>query len=312
MRIISHDDICRLNISPLQCFHWAETMIKNKDAAILPAKISLKPMDGVFYNTMPVLLPPYDWGGVKVVNRYPGREPSLDSKILLYRISTGEPLALMDGNYITAMRTGAVAAHSIELLAKKNFTTIGMLGLGNTARATLKVLLALYPERTWTVKLLQYKNQHVLFHEAFAAHNHIEFVYCTSAEALVSGSDVIVSAATVLQEDICADSFFDEGCLVVPIHTRGFTNCDLFFDKVFADDTNHVKGFKHFDRFKSFAETSDVLNGKAEGRTNDKQRILAYNIGIASHDLYFAGQIFSMLPAGKELSIGLPETKFWV
>ena len=28
---------------------------------------------------------------------------------------------------------------------------------------------------------------------------------------------------------------------VIPVHTRGFQNCDLFFDKVFADDTDHVK-----------------------------------------------------------------------
>jgi ornithine cyclodeaminase/alanine dehydrogenase len=58
--------------------------------------------------------------------------------------------------------------------------------------------------------------------------------------------------------------------LVVPVHTRGFTNCDLFFDKIFADDTGHVDHFRNFKQFKYFAEMSDVVNGTAEGRESDK------------------------------------------
>ena len=77
------------------------------------------------------------YGGVKVVTRYPSRIPSLDSTILLFDADTGEKLAFMDGNWITAMRTGAVAAHSINLLEKKNIKEIGIMGLGNTARAEL-------------------------------------------------------------------------------------------------------------------------------------------------------------------------------
>ena len=64
---------------------------------------------------MPVILPSINYGGVKLVTRYPKRNPSLDSEILLYDLKTGENVALMDGNWITTMRTGAVAAHSIRL-----------------------------------------------------------------------------------------------------------------------------------------------------------------------------------------------------
>ena len=74
---------------------------------------------------------------------------------------------------------------------------------------------------------------------------------------------------------------------MVPIHTRGFQNCDLFFDKVFADDYGHVKHFQYFDRFRSFGEVSGVVTNKITGRDNNTQRILVYNIGIAIHDIYF-------------------------
>ena len=53
----------------------------------------------------------------------------------------------MDGNWITAMRTGAVAAHTVMNFAKKEFHTIGMIGLGNTARSTLLVLAAILHDK---------------------------------------------------------------------------------------------------------------------------------------------------------------------
>lgn len=71
-------------------------------------------------------------------------------------------------------------------------------------------------------------------------------------------------------------------------------NCDLFFDKVYADDTDHVKHFKYFNQFKRFAEVSDVLNGAAEGRQSDSERILVYNIGLSMHDIYFAAKIYQL------------------
>lgn len=314
MKVISFDKITEMAVSPLQCYEWVSEMISSKKNALLPAKISLKPdIPGVFYNTMPAVLPQANWAGVKLVTRYPKRAPSLDSQLLLYDLETGRNLALLDGNWITTMRTGAVAAHSIKLLAKKNFCEIGMIGLGNTARASLEVLLALYPERNFTIRLKKYKDQHKSFMERFNFHDNIHFSCVDTFEELVSGSDVIISAATVFEQDICADEYFKEGVLVVPIHTRGFTNCDLFFDKIYADDVNHVKGFKNFSYFKFFSETADVVNGINPGRESDRERILAYNIGIAVHDIYFAGKLYQMIGEDcQEISLHAPIEKFWL
>lgn len=145
MKIISFDDVRNLNIAPRTCYQWVSEMIADKKNALLPAKISMKPAEGIFCNVMPCILSTS--GGVKVVTRYPQRKPSLDSKLLLFNVENGEFLALMDANWIAAMRTGAVAAHSILLLAKKSFSEIGILGLGNTARAALLVLAEMIPER---------------------------------------------------------------------------------------------------------------------------------------------------------------------
>lgn len=321
MRIISFDDVRSLNISPAECFKWVSNMIEHKDAAILPAKIHMNLPGNIFCNVMPSLVHDGDdiWGGAKLVTRYPERVPALDSKLLLFDAATGEFLALADGNWITAMRTGAVAAHSVVTFAKQNFATIGFIGLGNTARATLIVLASVMPERRLEIKLLRYKDQAELFAERFSAFENLHFSIVDTVEETVKGSDVVVSCATYFENDICSDDCFDEGVLVVPVHTRGFTNCDLFFDKVFADDTGHVDHFRNFSKFRSYAEVSDVVNGSAKGRENDSERILAYNIGVSMHDIYFAANIYKQFRADAERFAKLPdavmhdpEDKFWI
>lgn len=318
MKILSHKNIISLDIKPESCYHWVQEMLKEKENAILPAKTSIRPSDGMFYNIMPSILPQKDVAGLKVVTRYPVRVPSLDSQIMLFDYNEGKIDALLDANYITAMRTGAVAAHSIMLLGKKNFEIISFIGLGNQARATIKVLVSILRDKKLTLKLYKYKNQHVLFEEyvkSLPGTSNISFEYCDSYQDAVRNSEVIISSVTYLSSDICEDECFEEGCLLVPIHTRGFMNCDLFFDKVFVDDTSHVKGFKYFDKFKKFAEVSDILSGKSEGRQNNKERIIAYNIGLSIHDVYFAKKIFQLANknrVGSEIDLNPPVEKFWL
>ncbi len=321
MKIITFRDIAGLKISPSQCYDWAEEMIKNKRDAILPPKISLKPKDGVFCNVMPCIIRKdgaADSGGVKVVTRYPDRVPSLESRILLMDADGGEFLALMDGTWITAMRTGAVAAHSVILFGKENFSEIGMMGLGNVARSTLVILADKLPDREFHIKLLKYKGQEEDFANRFKSYSNISFSFVDTAERMVKGSDVVISGATYLPSDVCADEYFDKGVLVQPIHTLGFTNCDFFFDKVFADDLGHVCHFRNFDKFKNFAEVCDVVNGIKPGRESDDDRILAYNIGISVHDVNYASSVYRMmrekgvLDLLPDVDMKDPEEKFWV
>lgn len=317
MKVVTFEDISRLNIAPEQCFKWVDEMIAGKQNVLLPPKISMKPFEGVFCNVMPCIIQTSCGriGGVKVVTRYPERKPSLDSRLMLFNADTGEFLALMDADWITAMRTGAVAAHSIKLFAKSSFRNISVMGLGNTARAAMLVLASVMPDREFDVKLLRYKDQAELFAERFAAFRNFRFSTVDSVDSLIKGADVVLSAVTYFDEDVCGDENFDEGVLIVPIHTRGFTNCDLFFDKVFADDYGHVHHFKNFSKFNSFAEVSDVVNGRVPGRENDRERILAYNIGVSMHDMNYAAHIWDMIKndtALQNIDLKTPAEKFWV
>lgn len=297
MKLITNCDIEALGISPRECVEWVRESFCMKYEAQLPAKISLHPQGSDFFNTMPCLLPErYNRFGVKVVSRIAGKKPSLHSDLLLYNSETGELLALMEADWITQMRTGAVAALAIETLQKNNASTCSFIGLGSTADATMSCLQAILPaDKEYTIQLKRYKNQAEQFAAKWAK-QHYSFVIVDTNEQLLQNCDVLVSAVTEMPELFCPDDAkYPEGMLLVPIHTRGFQNCDLFFDHVFADDKGHVEGFKYFSQFKSFSELSEVLLGKISGRVNDRQRIIAYNIGLGLHDVWYASKIYERI-----------------
>lgn len=316
MKIITFEDISKLDVDPATCVEWVEEALRLKRGAVLPKKISMKheSMPDVFYNCMPCVVPQLNRAGVKLVTRYPDREPSLDSEILLYDTSAGDCLALLDADWITTMRTGAVAAHTACLLGVPGFCRVGIMGLGNTARATMLCLHATLGDTPLQVGVLRYKGQEKSFEKRFAEMKGVEFFEFDNPHELAHWSQVLFSCVTVANQEICVPEDFQPGSLLVPVHTRGFAECDLAFDKVFADDRAHVSGFGYYEKFKNYlSEVSDVVLGRQPGREGEDERILAYNIGIALHDVVFASKIFCKCSGSvPDVSMDKPKEKFWV
>jgi alanine dehydrogenase len=311
MKVITFDDIANLHLDAQNIFEWIKESFKSKAETYLPPKTSMH-NGSTFINVMPCILPKENIAGVKVVSRFPDRIPTLNSEILVYDYSTGNLKALMDGNYITALRTGAVAALCVETLAVKNYSEIGVIGFGNITRKTLDLLFAVMEKRPITVKLYNYKNHFDLLKQRYSHYDHIEFQAVDTYDDVVRDSDVIISAITRAEKDFCSDDCFKRGCLVVPIHTLGFQNCDLFFDKFVVDDIGHVQGFKYYNEFKQVTELTDILTGKMPGRVNNNERIMAYCIGIAIHDMYFSNKIYEALESvANEISLNPPTEKYW-
>lgn len=296
MKIIKHQDIIDLKIKDSEILQWVRQAFLLKSESNLPHKISQTFNNGCnFYNTMPAIIPSINAAGVKVVTRYPERAPSIKGDLLLYDYNSGELLALMDATWITAKRTGAVAALAVDTFARKNFDSVAVIGLGQTGKCFLDMFFCNSKNLSKKIKLMKYKDHADVMKSYLLKKGVKNIVICNSYEELIRDTDVIVSALTLAESQMGEDKWFKEGSLVVPIHTRGFQNCDLFFDKVFADDKAHVEGFKFFNQFQSFSEIDLVLLGKAQGRLNDNERILSYNIGIAIHDVFFAKKIYDLI-----------------
>lgn len=323
MKIISEQLIRSLGLTPKECVAWIYESFNMKQDAQLPAKISVHPTDFDFFTSMPCLLPVSSkrrggieqYFGIKEVHRLEGAVPSLGSDMLLYNAKNGELLALVDCDWITTMRTGAVAAVSAKALRKDGANTYGIVGLGNTGRATLLCVLEAEPEKHFKVKLLRYKDQAELFIERFKDYKNVMFEILDDINEIARTADVFISCITsangLLVED---EKTFQPGVTVIPVHMRGLQNCDTTFDRVFGDDTDHVKGFKYFPQYKDYNEIGEVLAGRDPGRKSQEQRIIDYNYGLALHDVVFASKIYELVADKDVPSIEIiKETeKFWV
>lgn len=297
MKYYTDQQIIDLNIAPATCVEWAREAFMIKDRCQLPPKISLHPRGNDFVNTMPCLLPEeYHTFGCKVVTRVKGQHPSLSSKMMMFDTLTGKMTSMFDADWITAMRTGAVAALAINTLRSSTTRIYSFVGLGVIGHATLRCLLATNADAPLTIRLKSYKDHAETTARQFASHRNVTFEIVESMNDLVDGADVVVSCITDA-DGLLVDNvdLFKPGVLVVPVHTRGFQNCDTVFDQVFADDRNHVCGFKFFSQFREFAELSSVLTGAHPGRTSDSARILSYNIGLGLHDTYYANKLMYLI-----------------
>lgn len=297
MRIITSKEIEDLNLPPAESVEWVREAFLMKDRCQLPPKISLHPQGNDFINTMPSLLPEeYHTFGCKVVSRVKGTTPALKSEMMIFDTLSGEMTALVNADWITARRTGAVATLAINTFQSSNAKIYSFVGLGVIARATLDCLIATNLDRRLTIKLKRYKDQAEKIVSEYENNPNIDIILCDTMEDLVKDADVVVSCITDANGLLINDvNLFKPGVLVVPVHTRGFQNCDTVFDKVFADDEGHVTGFKHFNQFKKFGEFDCVLKGQIKGRENDNERILTYNIGISIHDVYFATRVLKLI-----------------
>lgn len=315
--IIQQAQINALNISPATCVEWVRDAFLMKDDIQMPAKLSVHPQGEDFITSMPCLLPEHHgkkYFGIKIVSRIDGQIPTLQSNIFLYDAKTGHLLAIIDGDWITAMRTGAVAALAAKTFQRKDVNSYSMMGLGNIGRAIGLCLAADNRERQITIRLLRYKDQAERFIERLKGYDNVRFEIIDDKREFAAEADVLISSVTVATELLFPDdSLFKKGVTVIPVHMRGFQNCDLFFDKVFGDDTDQIRGFKYFSQFRQYDEFHHVLQGKNPGRTSDDERILSYNYGISLHDTFFASRIYEQaVGVSNGFNIEKHDQKLWL
>lgn len=83
---------------------------------------------------MPAFMPGVPALGFKVVSIFqdnPKKDlPTANAMVCMIDAETGAPLALLNGSYLTALRTGAVSGASTQLMARKNARTLTVIGAG--------------------------------------------------------------------------------------------------------------------------------------------------------------------------------------
>ncbi len=87
--------------------------------------------------------------GLKVVNLFDNNPatglPRIQGLVCLFEGQTGSPIALLNGTYLTALRTGAASGAATDLLARPEATTVAIFGAGVQGRTQLEGVCAVRP-----------------------------------------------------------------------------------------------------------------------------------------------------------------------
>lgn len=162
---------------------------------------------------MPAYAPESARLGLKVVVMNPGNRnrglPFIHALVLVADAATGEPLALMDGECITALRTGAGAGLATDLLARPDARVAAIFGAGVQARTQLEAICAVRPLEKALVFGRSPENAKRFAREQTRAMG-IAVEVATSGEALRE-ADIVCTATTSLTPVFDADQL-KPGC----------------------------------------------------------------------------------------------------
>lgn len=279
----------------------------------MPAKLLLnfKKYEGDL-RAMPAYIETLDIAGVKIVNSHPNNPekyglPCVMAVIVLNDPKTGSTIALMDGTYITNMRTGAAGGIAIKYLARKNSRIIGMIGAGAQARTQLmaakEILSEIDEVRVWSRTRTSSEK---FVQEMQALGFNLNFKIFDSPKDAVMGSDIIVTT-TPAREPIVQNDWVNKGAHINAIGADASGKEELEplilkRSKIIVDDFEQAwhggeinvpvkKGL--IKKEDICGELGEIIAGKKSGRISDEEITVFDSTGLAVQDVVTAYFIYN-------------------
>lgn len=161
--------------------------------------------------------------GTKMLTIFPENAklglPSLDGLVILNDRTTGAPLAIMDGQTVTAWRTGAVGGVGIRHLSRRDARTVGIVGAG--AQGFHQAVYACAARNIETVYIWNHSDRDLTdFMDRLKktiADPAVKVVQCKTVEELVKASDIICTATPSEEPVLPNDRELLEGKCIIAI-----------------------------------------------------------------------------------------------
>ncbi len=266
--------------------------------------LKIEPAGG-YYSTMPAYLRDERGGalGMKSVTFFPGNAepvPTHLATVLLLDAATGALVALLDGRLITEMRTAAVTAVAVDLLARANARRLALLGSGVQARSHL-VALALVRSLE-AVKVWSRDPAHAArFVREMAGTVACRLETAGTVREAMRGADIVV-AVTSAREPITDAAWLEPGMHLCAVGSSApdmreldgetVARCRVFVDSraSAAEEAGDLILARREGRIGDghvVAELGEVAAG-APGRRSDAEITLFKSLGLAVEDVVAA------------------------
>ncbi len=250
---------------------------------------------------MPAIGP--DYFSTKLLTFYPKnlyeKKPSIYATLVLNDRNTGEPLAIMDGSKITAMRTAAVSGIGIRYLAHEKASSVGIIGAG--VQGFHQAIFACSQREITKLYVCDIRNelQGRFCSELRKIYPRIRIAPALDAGDLCEKSDIIITATNSATPVIPPEKSCLEGKTIIAIGSYKKNMRELpdeifsLVDHVFIDSIHGLSESgdliyplkNGLIKEESICSLNSIVTG--EVRTNSKTRLLK-TVGNAAFDLYSA------------------------
>ena len=277
-------------------------------------RVQMPPKSYLYYTayngdlrTMPAYLEEENITGVKIVNVHPGNParglPTVMALIVLISPETGAPIAVMDGTYLTDVRTGAAGGIAAKYLARKDSKVIGLVGAGNQAKTQLEALCEIFEPGLVRVTSRTKESSEQLIRE-MAGITPCEIHYEDSIEK-VCDCDILVTA-TPTRKPIVKAQWIKEGTHINAIGADAIGKEELdpellIRSKIIVDDMVqalhsgevNVPLSKHYISENDIhAQLGEVIVGLKPGRTSEEEITIFDSTGLAIQDVASAHLVY--------------------
>ncbi|MFE6076445.1 hypothetical protein ACFVQB_18395 [Paenibacillus sp. NPDC057886] len=196
---------------------------------------------GAFYS-LPAYLAEEGVAGLKWTSHVPQPNhglPYTHPVVLLNELATGRPLAILEGELISGLRTGAVSSTAIKILTGSHASSILLCGSGFQAGHQLRSILPFMPElkevHVWS-RTAQHAEQLLERHTAQLEQRGIHTRVHVSLPERLDFAEVVVGATSASEPYLHAEHFV-RGHLYLHIGMRDIdSEAILSFDDIVCDD----------------------------------------------------------------------------
>ncbi|WP_295805686.1 Gfo/Idh/MocA family oxidoreductase [uncultured Nitratireductor sp.] len=223
--------------------------------------------------------------------------PGIHALAVLNDFNSGVPLAVMEANAMTGLRTAGMSALAAWFLARKDSRTIGFIGCGLQARMHLEAMCDLFP--SLTVALCNSRSEQSARRLADSAETlGLEGRVYPDPAQLLRESDIVVTSvpASADFEPFLDASHLAPGAFVAAVdigrswHSEGFAAVDCV-----ATDSRLHHGIDMKPGIGIDCDLSELAGGVHAGRESEAQRALFVFQGHATADLAIAWLVRSRL-----------------
>ncbi len=273
---------------------------------------------------MPAYLPEVGLATVKNVNVHPHNTdlPPVMATVTLFDPGTGSPLAIMDGTYLTAMRTGAAGGVAAKYLAREDAATAGLVGAGRQAETQLAALMGVRPGIRRVMVCDADAGRAAALAERAGEDYGVETFVCSLEEA-VRAADVLVTTTPVHKPLVRAE-WVRPGTHVNAIGADASGKQELESDlvraaKVVVDNWEQASHGGEINvpvaqgvirREDIFADLGEVVSGKKPGRESADEITVFDSTGLAVQDAACAAHVYRKLTASEGAPTGLRTIDF--